>query len=386
MRVLVAFDKFKDSLTAAEACDVAAHVISGRDPGWQVDRCPLSDGGEGFSPILTRQAGGECRQVPVCGPLGGPVQAPLGLVPLRQVPEAARQRMGLSADSGSVAVIDMASASGLALVPPDRRDLLSTSTRGTGELIAAAHRAGARAIVLGVGGSATHDLGLGALEALGVRFLGDTGARIMALTPSKWHSLAAIEGGTDPGLPEICIACDVDNPVLGPRGALSVYGPQKGLRPQDAAALERQTARVAALVCRHFGKPETLRDQPGAGAAGGIAFGLLAAAPARIVSGFDLVSAWLDLDARIAAADLVITGEGRFDDSSLSGKGPGSVTARALKLGKPVQVFAGALALTRPVAGLRAHAISPEGLELAQALAQAGERLAASLRQFIAFP
>jgi glycerate kinase len=180
-------------------------------------------------------------------------------------------------------------------------------------------------------------------------------------------------------VPPIRIACDVTNPLLGARGAAAIYGPQKGLRAADFQRLDHETARLAMLVCGYAGKPDTLMELPGAGAAGGISFGLMAVAGAELLPGFDLVSAWLDLDARLAAADLVITGEGRFDESSLSGKGPGAVAARALALGKPVHVFAGQVtAANRDRLSL--HAITPPGTPLERALQAASSNLAATVR------
>ncbi|HEY1848020.1 MAG TPA: glycerate kinase, partial [Opitutaceae bacterium] len=167
----------------------------------------------------------------------------------------------------------------------------------------------------------------------------------------------------------------------GPRGALSVYGPQKGLRAADLPALEASTARAASLLCSYFGLDESLAAAAGSGAAGGIAFGLMTAAGAKIVPGFELVSAWIDLEERISAADMVVTGEGRFDDSSLEGKGPGSVASRALAQGKIVHVFAGQVALARPIRGLFAHEVSPRSMELGAALSAAPALLTDSVRR-----
>ncbi len=178
--------------------------------------------------------------------------------------------------------------------------------------------------------------------------------------------------GGDPkaGLPPLLIACDVENPLLGPTGALAVYGPQKGLRPEDYPTLEAEGGRLGALMCRHFGQDASLMHQPGAGAAGGIAFGLQVAAGARLIPGIELMDAWLDLGRRIGEADMVITGEGRFDSTSLTGKGPGAVARRALALGKEVHVFAGQVHLPAEVPGLRTHVITPPDVPLATALAQ----------------
>jgi glycerate 2-kinase len=180
------------------------------------------------------------------------------------------------------------------------------------------------------------------------------------------------------------IACDVENPLLGRQGALAVYGPQKGLKPADADQLEEETSRVAGMMCRCFGKPEELCSRPGSGAAGGIAFGLMAAANARLLPGFDFVSSWIDLNDRLSAADMVVTGEGRFDESSLSGKGPGTIVRRALAQGKLVHVFAGEVALAKKIPGLLTHAISPDGMPLAKALADAPALLSEAVRTALA--
>ncbi len=384
MRILAAFDKFKDSMSAPRACAVAAGAFAGMPGAWEVDCCPLADGGEGFSGILTESGGGREIRLEVTGPRGGRVAAGFGLVPVRGVPEAARSRLGVRGTGGHVGVVEMASASGLALLAPGQRDALSASSVGTGQLLLAAADAGARVLLLGVGGSATHDLGLGALEAFGARFEDASGESLRPIIPAKWHLLAGIAGAVAASLPPILIACDVDNPLLGPRGAAQVYGPQKGLRPADAAALERETARIAALLCRHFGRAEDLAARPGAGAAGGITLGLMAAAGAALLPGFDLVASWLDLDARMAGADIIVTGEGRFDETSLSGKGPGAVVRRGLSLGKTVHVFAGQVALAEAIPGLHTHAITPEGMPLDEALARAPALLADAVRRAVA--
>jgi|CZKI01.1.fsa_nt_gi glycerate kinase len=387
MRVLAAFDKFKDSISASTACDAAAGAIASVRGDWVVDACPLADGGEGFAGILTRAARGAESRSAATGPRGEKVTAAFGIVPLARIPAGARDRLGAAGagPGGAIAVVEMAAASGLALLAPWMRDPLRASSVGTGQLIRAAARSGVRAILLGVGGSATHDLGLGALGALGIECSDESGSRLDSPVPADWPRIRGIDGRISEVIPPILIACDVDNPLLGPGGALAVYGPQKGLKPADAATLEAESARIAAMLCRHFGRPESLAEEPGAGAAGGIAFGLMAAAGARLLPGFDLVASWLDLDARLAAADIVVTGEGRFDDSSLSGKGPGAVVRRALALGKPVHVFAGQVALSRPIPGLSVHSITPPGMHLADALARAPALLSGAVRQALSF-
>ncbi len=386
MRVLLAFDKFKDSLTAPAACEAAARALRAAHPEWSLDLCPLADGGEGFCEILTHAAGGVVETHTVTGPRGAPTVATLGFVGLDDIPPAASTLLDLPnsplSRDARVAVIEMASASGLALLANEQRDPWETTTLGTGELMRLAAARGVVAILLGVGGSATHDLGLGALAALGLKFEDAHGTAIAPPIPAQWSRITHLSGAL-PSLPPIRIACDVNNPLTGPRGAAATYGPQKGLRPADLARLDTESARLATLLCAHSGKPAALMDTPGAGAAGGISFGLMVAAGAHLVSGTDLVSAWLDVEAKLAAADLVITGEGRFDDSSLQGKGPGAIAARALALGKKVHVFAGRATVAHPPANLALHSITPAGVPLEKALREAGDFLAESVRRVL---
>ncbi len=388
MRALLAFDKFKDALTAPQACALTAATLQDRHPDWKLDLCPLADGGEGFCEILTTAAQGTFETFTVTGPRGEPLSASIGFVALDKIPAAARTLLGLSNSQrptlnsqfpSTVALVEMASASGLALLSPARRDPWQTTSLGTGELLRHAAARGATAILLGVGGSATHDLGLGALNALGLSFLTADSTALTPPVPADWPRIERLHGALPANFPPLLIACDVANPLLGPNGAAAVYGPQKGLRSTDLARLDTESARLALMLCTHCAQPDALMDTPGAGAAGGIAFGLMAGARAQLITGFDLVSTWLDLEARLAAADLVITGEGRFDASSLSGKGPGALAARALALGKPTHVFAGAVTAA-PVAGLSLHAITPAGVPLPTALREASTNLSATVR------
>lgn len=377
MRVLVAFDKFKDALPAPAACAGAAQALGA---GATVDVCPLADGGEGFAEILTATVGGEMVHVRATGPHGEPGTARYGLVRARNIPVAARDRAGFPAGDEIVAVIELAQASGLAQVPPVQRDPWRTTTLGTGELIRDAAARGVAAILLGVGGSATHDLGLGALAALGLRLETADGAAVHPPVPARWPEVAAMTGRLMP-LPPIRIACDVTNPLLGSDGAAAVYAPQKGLQPEDYPRLEYMTGRLAVQLCTWAGRPATLCQTPGAGAAGGVAFGFMAATGAQLLPGAALVGDWLGLDARLASAEVVITGEGRFDDSSLSGKGPGAVVRRALDLGKEVHVFAGHVSVTAPPLGLHLHAITPPGVPLGEALADTERNLTGAIRR-----
>jgi glycerate kinase len=384
MRVLLAFDKFKDSLSASDACATAAAALRDKHRDWTLDLCPLADGGEGFSEILTNAAGGQLIGTSVTDPLGDLVQAQIGIVPYERIPAAARAQLPpppeRSRTKPALAIIEMASASGLALLEADERDPWQTSTTGTGELIRTATELGVAAILLGVGGSATHDLGLGALAVLGLRFETARGETVFPPIPANRREIHRISGSITPPLPPIRIACDVTNPLLGPRGAAAVYGPQKGLRAADLTRLDHESGRLAMMLCAHCGQPEKLMEMPGAGAAGGIAFGFMTAARAQLLPGFDLVSSWLDLEARLVAADVVITGEGRFDDSSLSGKGPGAVAARALALGKSVHVFAGSAKTTTAPEKLTLHSITPADMPLERALPEASLLLARAVR------
>ncbi|HEY4301780.1 MAG TPA: glycerate kinase [Candidatus Didemnitutus sp.] len=377
MRVLIAFDKFKDALDAEAACAAAAGALAAKHPDWVLDVCPLTDGGEGFTTTLTRALGGRLEDVEVTGPLGQPVLARFGLVEPARLPEAARVLLRLEGSRPArhecIAIADLASASGLALLAPDQRNPWRTSTTGTGQLLATAG-AGSDAIVLGIGGSATNDLGCGALAALGVRFLDAFGSALEPPVPSSWGDLTRIEGR--PTLPPLSIACDVSNPLLGPKGATATFGRQKGLPESDGRRLEALASRMADSLCSHFAQPVTRAGEAGMGAAGGFSFGLAVGANARLVPGFDFVAACLGLSARLAAADLVLTGEGRFDATSLGGKAPGALIARARRAGKAAHVFAGSLAIPEDRVH---HAITPPDLPLAQALPRTAELLAAAV-------
>lgn len=381
MRVLAAFDKFKDSLTAGQACDITAATLRERHPGWTIDVCPLTDGGDGFCEILTAAVGGTLEHFTVTGPRGQPVRAPIGFVDFEKIPPAARALLRIDIPTTRLAIIEMAAASGLALLPPAQRDPWKASSVGTGQLLRHAADRGATGVLLGVGGSATHDLGLGVLEALGIAWHSASGAVVAPAVPENWPSIARFHGQVEKQFPVIRIACDVSNPLLGPLGAAAVYAPQKGLRPADYARLESETQRVAALFVAHCGRTDDLAKTPGTGAAGGIAFGLMAAARAEIVAGFPLVSAWLDVEARLTRADLVLTGEGRFDPSSFHGKGPGAIVNRALELGKRVHVFAGAVGENSSGSTVALHAITPTGAPLPEALRAAPTHLAAAIRR-----
>ncbi len=277
----------------------------------------------------------------------------------------------------------MAAASGLALLAPGERDPWQTSTFGTGQLIRAAAELGAGAVILGVGGSATHDLGLGILSALGLSFLTADGQRLEAPVPAAWPRLVRIEGEVMTSLPPIRLACDVANPLLGPSGAAAVFAPQKGLAASDYDRLEAESARIAAMLCVHCERSRDLMRVPGAGAAGGTAFGLMAGTGARLLAGSELVTTWLDLDSRLAAArprphrgrrlrhDWNGKGARR---ARPAGPGAGQTGARVRRTGRNL---AGRT-------GVALHGITPAGTTLTDALRCGGPNLLASVRRAFA--
>lgn len=375
MHILAAFDKFKDAMPADQACDYAlTGALEALGEPLLLTRAPLTDGGEGFCPILTSAANGYMEYHKVCGPLGEEVEAPLGWVELSRIPDSARKYF--SVKNGRLAIIEMASVAGLEQVPADQRHPRHCTTRGVGELIRVAVAQEASAILLGIGGSATSDLGLGALEALGLDF-----GLNAPVTPAEWPQIERIEGSLEVEVPPIYIACDVDNPLLGERGAAAVYGPQKGLRSDAVEAYDAASARIAKQICAHFDQSETSLRIPGSGAAGGIGFGLNVATAASYVPGFELVTAWLDLAAKIKEADLVLTGEGKFDSSSLAGKGPYALLAAAYSSDTSAILLAGlaeeaaAQTVRERFPGTAVYSITPDNTPLPKALQYAPEFL-----------
>ncbi len=376
MNILVAFDKFKDSMTAAEACAAASHgARQALGEAIQITQAPLTDGGEGFCPILTNAANGYIEHHTVCGPLGEDVEAPLGWVELDTLSESLRRKFGTA--KGQLAIIEMASAAGLEQVPNEQRHPKHCTTRGVGELIRIATAKKAGAILLGIGGSATSDLGLGALQALGIQFPNADGD----LYPKNWASVNTITGFFDFKLPPIYIACDVDNPLLGERGAAAVYGPQKGLLTDEVESFDAEASRLASLLCQHFGQSLSLKEAPGAGAAGGIGFGLKVACGAEFIPGFELVESWLDLTNKVAFADLILTGEGKFDNSSLAGKGPFALITAASETNTRTIVLAGkaeddaSASVQERFPNCTAYSITPNGQPLELALKNGAQNL-----------
>jgi glycerate kinase len=388
MKILAAFDKFKDSMTAVAACEAASTGI--RDAlGSQavITQAPLTDGGEGFCSILAAAQHGFIETHTVSGPLGAEMKAPLGWVECHTLPKCVQQTLDLS--QGKLAIIEMAAVAGLEIVPIAHRHPKHCTTYGVGELIRIAVAENADAILLGIGGSATSDLGLGLLQALGLQFVDSKGRLIERVLPADWPRITQITGSIDVSTPAIFIACDVDNPLLGIRGAATVYGPQKGLLDAELEAFETESARMASMLCDYFKQPKTLCETPGSGAAGGIGFGLNVACTSHYIPGFTLVHDWLSLDSKIAAADLILTGEGKIDQSSLNGKGPYALASAADKAKKPSILLAGCI---EPIAEQHLHkefakctsaAITPKGCPLPQALADGAKNLQAAVAQVL---
>lgn len=322
---LICPDSFKESLTASEAAAAIRDGLSHACRAFRFHLVPISDGGEGFVEAMV-SGGGRHLEVFVTGPLGSPVSASYGILP-----------------DGRTAVIEMAAAAGLGLVPPEARRPLEATTRGVGELMLDALSRGARQLLIGIGGSATTDGGAGMAQALGVRFLDAQGNEI----PPGGGGLLKLErietSELDPRIRQVSIrvACDVKNPLLGERGAAAVYAPQKGATPEQVALLEQGLTRLAEVAMRDLGTDPS--DVPGAGAAGGLGWGLMAFCGAELVPGFQLVADALGLEKRAAEADWIVTGEGRTDATSLQGKVVGGVLEIVRRTGRPCVVLCGSV-------------------------------------------
>ncbi|WP_034640539.1 glycerate kinase [Chitinilyticum aquatile] len=370
-KIVVAPDSFKESLSASEVAAIIAAALREQLPGVAVLEMPVADGGEGTLDVLVRATAGRRHMATVSGPLGAPVTASWGLL-----------------GDGRSAIIEMATASGLMLVPPTDRNPLLASTEGTGELILAALDTGARHFILAIGGSATNDGGSGMLRALGMRFLDDTG-RDLPAGGAALARLARIDpAGLDPRLAHcrFDVACDVDNPLTGPQGASQVFGPQKGASPAMVATLDAALAHYGAIIKTTLGRD--VAQMPGAGAAGGMGAAALAFLGGRLRPGIDIVLDALEFDARIADADLLITGEGRLDGQSLRGKSPIGVARRGKRAGLPVIALAGSVA--DDVDAVHPHGIDavfacvPRAMPLADVLAEARTNLARTARNVAA--
>jgi glycerate kinase len=370
MRVVAAPDKFKGTLTAPEAASAMATGWRRADPRADVREIPVADGGDGTLEVLVTALGGRRERVRVRGPLGDPVEAAFGLVPTAE---------------GTVAVVEMARASGLGLIAPERRDPLRASTYGTGELILAAARHHPRRILVCIGGSATSDAGAGMAQALGVR-LRDGSGREIGPGGAELRRLASVDvTAMDPDVrhTEVIVASDVDNPLIGPRGAAAVYGPQKGADPAQVRILDEALGHCAAVVDRDLGID--VREVEGAGAAGGLGGGMAAFVGARIRPGFEVIAEALALPEALEAAEVAITGEGRFDEQTSAGKAPAGVLRMARETGCTRVLIAGevtAEADAELVYDLAARGGKDEAMRKAREMVeQAAAEAAARLRE-----
>ena len=363
MRILIASDKYKGSLTATQVAQTIAQVLAETMPNAECDLCPIADGGEGTTEAMVTALAGEWVKMETRDAQARPRQASYGWC-------------------GKEAVMEMSSASGLALVNDLPLNPQVASTYGTGLMLKHALEQGAERILIGIGGSATNDGGLGMAAALGYRFLDAAGQEVEPVMQQVDRMVSIQPSGALPlSTIPILVACDVDNPLLGVKGATRVYGPQKGV--QDVAWFEERLAHLADIVARDLGTDP--RDVPGAGAAGGLGWGLMAFCGARLTNGFDLVAEQIGLEARVAQADLVITGEGRLDTQTLHGKGPVGIAQMARRLGKRVIAFAGAIEESPE---LHTHfdftrATKPMDMPLAEAIAKAESLLDLAVRESV---
>lgn len=326
MRVVIAPDSFKGSVSALGVANAVANGVRAVFPDAEIIKVPIADGGEGTVEALVTATGGQIVTREVVGPLGEPVMAHWGVL-----------------GDGDTAVIEMAAASGLTLVPKEKRDPRIATTYGTGQLIKTVLDRGIRKIIIGIGGSATNDGGTGMAKALGARFLDASGQEL----PPGGAALAKLAKIDLSGLDErlrtttILVACDVDNPLCGPRGASAVYGPQKGATPEMIQELDAALKNFAAVATAATGKD--VADYRGAGAAGGLGAGLLFFTNAQLRPGVEIVLETTGFASLVATADLVITGEGRTDFQTAYGKAPVGVAKVAKQYGVPVVCLSGGL-------------------------------------------
>lgn len=326
MRIIIAPQGFKGTLSGIEAASAIAQGVLRVIPDAEVVLRPVADGGHGTLETLLEATGGTSHQIAVMGPIQQTVVAKWGVL-----------------GNGKTAVVEMAEASGLTLVPLDRRQPTLATTYGTGQLIVAALEAGYRDLIIGVGGSATTDGGAGAMQALGIRLL-DAKGQDIPFGPNGLSQLAHVDTSTLHPLARtstIQIATDVSNPLCGPHGAATIYGPQKGATREQIPVMDAALSHFADIVQSDLGA--NVRNIPGSGAAGGLAFGLLSFLDAKSTWGIDLVCRIIQFDEILKGSDLLITGEGQLDGQTLSQKAPIGVAQRAKAQNIPVLAVAGSL-------------------------------------------
>lgn len=387
MKIVIAPDSFKDALDALAVCDAIATGLRKKMPDAELVHCPLADGGEGSGRLLAQVLDANEHVAMVHDPLG-----------------RKRQARWWHAPDRSLAIVEMAEASGLALLDPNERDALRTTSFGTGELLRAAIDTDCKTIMLCVGGSATVDGGIGCLQALGWSCLDADGkpiehrlsggglATIGGIRPPAWQQHSACADHATKARPAIEILCDVENPLLGGHGAARVFGPQKGASPEGVAQLESGLAHWADILSRATGRDT--RDVPGSGAAGGLPAGLAMGLAAEIKPGFAEIARQLDLRGRLAGADWCITGEGRIDDQTGGGKVVAGVARLAGGLSVPTIALVGSAepgasgsieALAHSLGLVAIHTITQANTPLADALAATRDNLRRAASE-ITFP
>ncbi len=363
MKAVVAPNAFKGSLKASQAAEAMAAGVARVVPAAEIIQVPVADGGDGMVDVAIEALHGEQHRVVVSGPCRQPVEAAYCFVPATRV-----------------AVIEMALASGLVLIPPEQRDPALTTTLGTGELIADALHHGASRIVVGIGGSATHDGGMGMAAALGARFLDEAGEAVEPVG-GQLNRVRHIDlAGLDPRIKAVRVeaVCDVDNPLTGPKGAAQVYGPQKGATPEQVKQLDHGLANLADVIQAELG--HEVLELAGGGAAGGLGAGLYAFLGAELRRGIELILDLVGLDTKLEAADLALTGEGHIDVQTTHGKAPAGVGAAAKARGVPCLALAGSVGTGLDALheiGIDAvFSLCPGPISLEQAMAE-GKRLIA---------
>ncbi|HAZ66722.1 MAG TPA: glycerate kinase [Opitutae bacterium] len=360
MHILIACDKFKGSLSAMEVAHHLRDSLQTVFPGATYDICPIADGGEGTTEAMVGAMGADWHEARVVDAQHRPIKAHYAIV-----------------HKTHQAVMEMSAASGLHRVTDIPLRPCTASTLGTGQMMAQAVNQGAQSILIGIGGSATNDAGLGVAVALGYRFLRQD--NVVQPTLETLLEVDKILPPTKPWLIPVQVACDVDNPLLGPRGCTRVYGPQKGV--QDFAWFEQRLEHLTFLVKRDLGKD--FKVVPGAGAAGGLGFGLMTFANAQLVPGFELIAQHMQLAQRIQNSDIVFTGEGRMDAQSLQGKGPIGVARLCQRLHKPIIGVVGSFEKSTALDDVfdLLIAIKPEAMDLADAMKRTPELIRVAINE-----
>lgn len=372
MHFVVAPDSFKGSLSAYETAQCMERGIKAIIPDAVVTKVPVADGGEGMVSAVINASGGRLSEAVVTGPLGEPVKAEYGIM-----------------DDGVTGIVEVASACGLTLVPPDHRNPELTTSCGAGELIRLLIDCGCRKVIVGLGGSATNDGGMGMAAALGVRFLDAAGSAVEPVIGNIKKVCSIDFGGFDPRVAgiEVVGACDVASPLCGSGGASAVFGPQKGATPEQVARLDGLLCRLAELI--HSASGRDLAGLPGAGAAGGLGYGLMAFLGGRLMSGSELVLELGGLDKIMSGGgiDLVITGEGELNGQTVLGKAPVGVARLAKKYGLPVLAVAGSIGPGYNEVYLHGidavYSIIPRPMMLAEAMRDAASILEEAVKRMI---